>query len=43
MPCTHGKTHSEAIHDGEEVIEIYLEAWHTEGESIPEHSTLQIA
>ncbi|WP_414569334.1 type II toxin-antitoxin system HicB family antitoxin [Nostoc sp. CCY 9925] len=43
MPCTHGKTREEAIHNGEEVIEMYLEAWQLEGESIPEPSTLQIA
>jgi len=48
MPCTHGKTRSDfsgtvAIRNGEEVIEMYLEAWQAEGESIPEPSTLQIA
>ena len=43
MPCTHGKTREEAIHSGEEVIEMYLEAWEAEGESIPEPRTLQIA
>ncbi|MBD2506153.1 MULTISPECIES: type II toxin-antitoxin system HicB family antitoxin [unclassified Nostoc] len=43
MPCTHGKTREEAIHNGEEVIEMYLEAWEVEGESIPQPSTLQIA
>ncbi|MEW5858064.1 MAG: type II toxin-antitoxin system HicB family antitoxin [Cyanobacteriota bacterium] len=43
MPCTHGKTRDEAIRNGEEVIEMYLEAWLAEGESIPEPSTLQIA
>jgi predicted RNase H-like HicB family nuclease len=43
MPCTHGKTCEKAIHNGEEVIEMYLEAWQTEGESIPEPRTLQIA
>jgi predicted RNase H-like HicB family nuclease len=43
MPCTHGKTRSEAIHNGEEVIEMYLEAWEAEGESIPEPRTLQLA
>ncbi|MBE9216134.1 type II toxin-antitoxin system HicB family antitoxin [Plectonema cf. radiosum LEGE 06105] len=43
MPCTHGKTREEAIRSGEEVIEMYLEAWQVEGESIPEPSTLQIA
>ncbi|MBD2501049.1 type II toxin-antitoxin system HicB family antitoxin [Anabaena azotica] len=43
MPCTHGKTREEAIHNGEEVIEMYLEAWEAEGESIPEPMTLQIA
>jgi predicted RNase H-like HicB family nuclease len=43
MPCTHGKTRSEAIQNGEEVIEMYLEAWQAEGESIPEPTTLQIA
>ena len=43
MPCTHGKTRAEAILNGEEVIEMYLEAWLAEGESIPEPSTLQIA
>ncbi|WP_019507343.1 type II toxin-antitoxin system HicB family antitoxin [Pleurocapsa sp. PCC 7319] len=43
MPCTHGKTREEAIRNGEEVIEMYLEAWATEGESIPAPNTLQIA
>ncbi|OCR00629.1 hypothetical protein BCD67_11670 [Oscillatoriales cyanobacterium USR001] len=43
MPCTHGKSREEAIHNGEEAIEMYLEAWEAEGESIPEPSTLQIA
>ena len=43
MPCTHGQTRSEAIDNGEEVIEMYLEAWEAEGESIPEPRTLQIA
>lgn len=43
MPCTHGKTREEAIRNGEEVIEMYLEAWATEGESIPKPNTLQIA
>jgi predicted RNase H-like HicB family nuclease len=27
MPCTYGKNREEAIHNGEEVIEMYLEAW----------------
>jgi predicted RNase H-like HicB family nuclease len=43
MPCTHGKTREEAIRHGEEVIEMYLEAWEAEGESIPEPSLLNIA
>jgi predicted RNase H-like HicB family nuclease len=43
MPCTHGRTREEAIRNGEEVIEMYLEAWHEEGESIPEPMTLQTA
>ncbi len=43
MPCTHGKTREDAIRSGEEVIEMYLEAWQAEGKSIPEPSTLQIA
>jgi predicted RNase H-like HicB family nuclease len=43
MPCTYGKTREEAIHNGEDVIEMYLEAWATEGDFIPEPSTLQIA
>ena len=43
MPCTHGKTRSEAIRNGEEVIEMYLEAWQEEGETIPKPTTLQIA
>ncbi len=42
MPCTHGKTREEAIHSGEEVIEMYLEAWQAEGNSIPDPKTLQI-
>jgi antitoxin HicB len=41
MPCTHGKSREEAIHNGEEVIEMYLDAWQTEGEVIPEPMTLQ--
>ena len=43
MPCTHDKTREEAIRNGEEVIEMYLEAWQAENESIPEPNTLQIA
>ncbi|HLP92042.1 MAG TPA: type II toxin-antitoxin system HicB family antitoxin [Nostocaceae cyanobacterium] len=43
MPCTHGKTRAEAIKNGEEVIEMYLEAWQEEGEIIPEPNILQIA
>jgi predicted RNase H-like HicB family nuclease len=43
MPCTHGKTREEAIYNGEEVIEMYLQAWQAEGEPIPEPSTLQVA
>ncbi|MBC6419490.1 MAG: type II toxin-antitoxin system HicB family antitoxin [Prochloron sp. SP5CPC1] len=43
MPCTHGKTRSEAIRHGEEVIAMYLEAWQTSGESIPKPSTFQAA
>lgn len=31
------------ISSGEEVIEMYLEAWQTEGEPIPKPNTLQIA
>ncbi len=27
MPCTHGITREEAICNGEQVIEMYLEAW----------------
>lgn len=43
MPCTHGKTREQAILNGEEVIEMYLESWQLEGESIPEPNTLSIA
>jgi predicted RNase H-like HicB family nuclease len=43
MPCTHGKTREEAIHNGEDVIEMYLEAWHLEGTVIPAPRTLQAA
>jgi len=42
MPCTHGKTREKAIRNGEEVIEMYLEPRQTEGEFIPQPSTLQI-
>ena len=41
MPCTHGKTRQEAIVKGEEVIEMYLEAWQAEGEVIPKANKLQ--
>ena len=43
MPCTHGKNREEAIHNGEDVIEMYLEAWQAEGDPIPEPRTLQVA
>ncbi len=43
MPCTHGKTREEAIKNGEEVIDLYLDAWQMEGESIPEPRMLQVA
>jgi len=43
MPCTHGKTREEAIHNGEEVIEMYLEAWQAKSEVIPDLRTLQVA
>jgi predicted RNase H-like HicB family nuclease len=43
MPCTHGKTREEALHNGEDVIEMYLEAWQSEGEAIPVPLTLQAA
>jgi len=40
MPC---KTRLEAIHNAEQVIEMYLEAWQLEGETIPQPKTLLIA
>ena len=43
MPCTYGKTREEALQNGEEVIDMYLEAWQAEGDSIPEPSVLQTA
>lgn len=43
MPCTYGKNRSEAIHHGEEVMEMYLEAWLADGVVIPEPRTLQVA
>lgn len=43
MPCTHGEAREQAIHNGEEVIEMYLEACQMEGESIPEPKILQAA
>lgn len=42
MPCTHGKTRAEAINNGEEVIELYLEVYQLEGEFIPEPNILQL-
>jgi predicted RNase H-like HicB family nuclease len=39
MPCTHGKTREEAIYNGEEVMEMYLDAWQAEGEIITEAMT----
>lgn len=42
MPCTHEKNREEAIRNGEEVIEMYLEAWQAEGKTIPKPKTLQI-
>lgn len=43
MPCTHGTTREEAIRNGEEVMEMYLQAWQEEGEPIPQPKTLQTA
>jgi len=43
MPCTHGRTREEAIWNGEEVIEMYLEAWEEENETIPNPKMLQVA
>ncbi len=43
MPCTHGRTREEAIRNGEDVIEMYLEAWQIEGETILEPRTHQVA
>jgi hypothetical protein len=40
--CTHGKTREEATRNGEEVMEMYVEAWQNEGESLPEPLTLQL-
>jgi predicted RNase H-like HicB family nuclease len=41
MPCTHGKTRTESIRNGEEVIEMYIEPWQAEGQSFlnPVHSS----
>ena len=41
MPCTHGKNRAEAIKNGEEVIEMYLEVWKEEGKTIPAPRNLQ--
>ncbi len=41
MPCTHGKTRHEAIKNGEDVIEMYLEAWRSERVTIPKPSKRQ--
>lgn len=43
MPCTYGETREIALHNGEAVIEMYLEAWKADGEPIPEPRTLQVA
>lgn len=42
MPCTYGRTREEAIRNGEEVIEMYIAAWQTEGKKIPVPKTLQV-
>ncbi|MDJ1185317.1 type II toxin-antitoxin system HicB family antitoxin [Roseofilum casamattae] len=43
MPCTHGKTRTDAIVHAEEVIQMYLEAWQEEGQPIPQPQYLQTA
>ncbi|NCQ91521.1 MAG: type II toxin-antitoxin system HicB family antitoxin [Microcystis aeruginosa LG13-03] len=43
VPDFPGANSQEAIYNGEEVIEMYLEAWRTEGEVIPEPRTRSIA
>ena len=43
MPCTHGKSREEAIRNGEEVIEMYLEIWQAEGKTIPQPQVLLVA
>lgn len=42
MPCTHGQTREQAIQNGEDVIEMYLEAWQVEGVTIPQPKTVQL-
>ncbi len=42
MPCTHGKTREEAIRNGEEAIEMYLDAWQNEKLAIPQPYILQM-
>lgn len=41
MPCTHGKTREAAIRNGEEVIEMHLEAWQAEGISTPKAKVVE--
>ncbi|WP_330202803.1 type II toxin-antitoxin system HicB family antitoxin [Cyanobacterium sp. DS4] len=43
MPYCHGKTRQEAIENGEEVIEMYLEIWQEKGDMIPQPKSLQVA
>jgi antitoxin HicB len=40
MPCTHGITRKEAVRNGEEVINMYLDAWQAENETIPQPAKL---
>jgi predicted RNase H-like HicB family nuclease len=43
MHRTHGKSREEAIHNGEEVIEMDLEAGQANGEPFPAPKTLPVA
>ena len=42
MPFTHGKTREEGILQGEDVIAMHLEAWQTEGQTIPKPETVTV-
>ncbi|MFM6280809.1 MAG: type II toxin-antitoxin system HicB family antitoxin, partial [Dolichospermum sp.] len=40
QPCNHGETYEEALKNGQEVLEMLIESYLADGESLPEPQVL---